>query len=380
MTAPTKALAAVLIGLAFQVVASAAPRARFRAETILNDPVVRIAAGPDYACQVNDDGTVQCWGNNYLGQLGDARTAFRSTPALVPGVTGAIAVTAGTGFACALIVDETVRCWGGGLRLGGPTKIPGLFSVVAISAGDAHVCAIISPGFVRCLGYNFEGELGDPSAPQFSSAPVSVLNLFPTFPAVAIRSGYRYSCILSDQGTVLCWGRSKEVFYGNAIDIAAGSRHMCALISDGTVTCWGDDSQGQLGGPPFSPVAGVTRAVAVGVGPNHSCAVLAAGNAVCWGDGRAGQLGDGSTVTRQPTPVPVAGSTRFAAIVGGGDAEGRSHTCALLGDGSVRCWGANAFGQLGDGTTIPKSTPIAVLNSGGTFSARDLAAGSQHTC
>jgi alpha-tubulin suppressor-like RCC1 family protein len=165
----------------------------------------------------------------------------------------------------------------------------------------------------------------------------------------------------------------------SAAALTAGYNHACALLADGTMRCWGSNVYGQLGDPSTPPsgssapvaVSGVTTVAAVTAGAYHTCALLVDGTLRCWGQNDLGQLGDG-TLTSSSTPVTVHGITGAAGVRGGG-----GHTCALLVDGTVQCWGNNYQGQLGDGTTAPSSTPVAVA---GITGAVAIAAGWQHTC
>jgi alpha-tubulin suppressor-like RCC1 family protein len=179
--------------------------------------------------------------------------------------------------------------------------------------------------------------------------------------------------------------------------IAAGGNHTCALLANGTAECWGANAYGQLGNGTTvhssTPVVvtGLANAVAITAGGNHSCAVLADGTARCWGANAFGQLGDGTATGPQicngsvpcsTTPVVVTGLANAVAITGGGN-----HSCALLADGTARCWGANAFGQLGNGTfTGPQtcsggaacSTTAVVVR--GLVNALSVTAGGDHSC
>jgi alpha-tubulin suppressor-like RCC1 family protein len=149
--------------------------------------------------------------------------------------------------------------------------------------------------------------------------------------------------------------------------VAAGSRFACARLSDGSVRCWG------FAYPKPAQVTGIERAVDIGVGVATACAVLSDGTARCWGGRHSGQLGDGSKVEDYVwTPVTVSGITNARRI-----ALGAAHACALLADETVRCWGQNAYGQLGDGSTTERlvpSPPVA-LNE-----VVEVSAGHVHTC
>jgi len=419
---------ATLLTLVGSAPGEAATRARFKAETILNDPSVRIAAGTAHTCQVNEDGTVRCWGANASGQLGNGTTTTDPTrvPVLVTGLTTAVAVAAGSSHTCALLTGGTVRCWGnnpdgqigdgtsGVNRLTPATVIISantpLTNAVAIAAGSNHTCALLAGGTVACWGGNDAGQLGTGTAGADRLTPATV-NTSPNTPltnAVAITAGSAYTCALQAVGTVRCWGNnvfgelgtgdtapsSVPVIVGglsNAVAITAGgSFHTCALLANGTAKCWGFNANGQLGDGTKTnrliPVtvkdatgSNLTIAVAITSKGSHTCALLANGTARCWGLNSSGQFGNGTT-TSSPAAVAVGTFlnplTNAVAITGGS-----SHTCALLADGSARCWGLNTSGQLGISNTAPSNiAPTPVLGGGGSVTARDIAAGRNHTC
>ena len=161
---------------------------------------------------------------------------------------------------------------------------------------------------------------------------------------------------------------------------SAGDDQACGLTTTGAAYCWGYNAQGQLGdgttnhsdeNGPQAVIGGLTFA-SISVGYGHACALTPAGIAYCWGDNAQGQLGDGTSGTNRLTPTAVIGGLTFASISAGSD-----HTCALTTAGIAYCWGDNAEGQLGDGTTVDKSTPTAVIG-GLTFAS--ITSGWERTC
>ena len=283
-------------------------------------------------------------------------------------------------------------CWG---------PVPGLGSgVAAIAAGYYHTCALTSAGGVECWGWNDHGQLGDGrqrcgDVHCSSLNPVAVAGLASGVAAIA--AGGYHTCALMSGGGVKCWGdnESGQLGDGTTIDrhtpvdvsglasgvaaISAGGAHSCALSSGG-VLCWGYNTYGQLGDGTtdmrHTPVAvsGLASGVtAISAGGGHTCALTSASAAVCWGYNGSGQLGDGTTTDRH-APVAVSGLASGVAAI----APGGAHTCALTTAGGVRCWGWNRRGQLGDGTTTGRRTPVAV--SGLASGVKAIAAGNEHTC
>jgi hypothetical protein len=160
---------------------------------------------------------------------------------------------------------------------------------------------------------------------------------------------------------------------------AAAAMHSCAVLSDGAAQCWGSNDYGQLGQDTWNLIAsnvpvvvtGLEGATQVSVGGAHSCAVLSDGTARCWGKNASGELGNG-TNDDSYLPVAVSGLSGIVAI-----SAGRNHTCAVLSDGSVRCWGQNYEGQLGDDTHAGSNIPVTVL---GLNTAVGVALGNRHSC
>jgi alpha-tubulin suppressor-like RCC1 family protein len=272
-----------------------------------------------------------------------------------------------------------------------PRTVNTLTTVVAVSAGGDHPCAVLGDGSVRCWGNNAFGQLGNGTI-RSTASPVVVRGITS---ATAVTSGGNHTCALLTGGTVSCWGFNSTGQLGNgtkneshvpvavsgisnATAIAAGLAHTCALLATGTVRCWGLNLNGQLGNGTTSnssvpvQVSGITNATAIDANSEgHTCALLADGTVRCWGWNLNGQLGNGTTIDSS-TPVAVKDLTAAKAIAAGGD-----HSCALLTDGTVRCWGWNPFGQLGNGKTASSSTPVAVS---GLVNATAITAGQVHTC
>jgi alpha-tubulin suppressor-like RCC1 family protein len=345
-----------------------------------------IASGYTHTCALRIEGTVACWGNNAAGQLGDGTATDSLTPVAVTDITGAVSVAAGESHTCAVRSDATVACWGGNdyWQLGNgtntnsliPKQVSGITDAVSVAAGKLHTCVVRSGGTVSCWGRNFSGQLGNGLSNTNAPTPVQVTGITD---AIAVAAGESHTCAVRSNGTVSCWGYNGDGQLGNgtttssstpvevsgitdATGVAAGPSHTCATHTDGTVSCWGYNSYGQLGNgtttTSSTPVAvtGITNAVAITVGTYHTCATRTDGRVSCWGYNGAGQLGNGSNATRVTTAVEVTGTTDAVTI-----AAGNYDTCATHTDGTVSCWGYNANGELGDGTTDYSNVPVAVV-------------------
>jgi alpha-tubulin suppressor-like RCC1 family protein len=378
---------------------------------------VAVAAAPFHTCALLADGTVKCWGSNATGQLGDGTTLTRVFAFTVSGLTNAVALAVGNFHTCALLANGSAQCWGSNTfgQLGDGTTtnrltpsslfpVQGLTNAVAITAGRNHTCALTANDEARCWGDNDDGELGTGTTSDLF-IPGVVAGGGGSITGRAVAAGDAHTCAVRSDSTAACWGAGGTGQLGdgtvttarltpaavrtpgssplaNVLAVAAGGQHTCALVADGTVRCWGDNGQGQLGDGTTTQrntpvtVQGLTNAVAVATGSRHSCALLADGTMRCWGEGVGGQLGSGGMLN-QSTPVAVSGLTNAVAV-----AAGNGHTCALLADGTARCWGDNRFyGQLGDGTTEIRLTPVPVLGIGEPLEAVALtASSSSHTC
>ncbi|MDA8680859.1 hypothetical protein N9M45_04645, partial [Euryarchaeota archaeon] len=423
---------------------------------------VAITSGSYHVCTILDNGTVSCWGRNNHGQLGDGTTTDRNTPTQTSSLgNGRTAVAISAGYyhhACALLDDNTVTCWGDNTdgRLGdgtqvdrsSPTQTSSLGSGrtgIAITSGSDHSCVIIDNGTISCWGNNDYNQIGDGTnsdrltPTQTSSLGTGrtvavserdldndgILNIFDTFPFsiysqpnvlgfqegsiftdTTLSLGYSHTCAILDNGSVTCWGKgsngrlgnggvldkSSPTFTGslgtgrNAVSISSGGEHTCAILDNGEVSCWGWGGRGQLGNsgtsnqmtPNLISSLGTGRtAVSISSGSGHTCAILDSGEVSCWGGGNYGQLGNGGTLDKTtPTQISSLGTGRTAVSI----SSGGEHTCAILDNGSVSCWGNGNYGQLGNGGTSNKLTPTLTSSLGAGTKAVALTSGVSHTC
>ncbi|MCZ6688834.1 MAG: chromosome condensation regulator RCC1 [Planctomycetota bacterium] len=392
-------------------------------------------------------GTVRAWGVG--GLLGDGMTTDSSIPVQVVDpsdptgfLTGATAVQAGDSHTVALLGDGTVRTWGSNFygQLGdgtiarsltpvqvvdppGPTGF--LADVTAVSADESHTMALLGDGTLRAWGWNIAGQLGDGSTTD-KWTPVQVVD--PSDPTgfltgvTAVVAGEWHTVALLGDGTLRAWGnnsRGGQLGDGTATDsstpvqvldpadptgfltgvtaVAAGQGHTVALLGDGTVRAWGGNGRGQIGDgtttvrrtpvqvvDPTDPTGFLTGVTAVTTGSLHTVALLGDGTLRAWGFNEYGRLGDGTT-TDSSTPVQVVDPSDPTGLLTGVTAAeaGVWHTVALLGDGTLRAWGLNFKGELGDGTLTSTLTPVRVVDpsdpTGFLTEVTAVAAGVWHT-
>ena len=350
-------------------------------------------------------------------------------------------IASGRAHMCALLSGGRVKCWGNGLLSGSGDStrhgdepgemgaaLPFLdlgagLSAVALDAEDSHTCALLADGRVKCWGANSVGGLGIGDAEDRGDDPNEMGDMLPFVDlgtgrvATAVSVGSFATCALLDGGVVKCWGfnDSGQLGLGNtqqrgdepnemgdglpvvdlgpgrvATSVSIGESHACALLQDGTVKCWGSNEHGELGlgdtdtrgggpgemGDALPPVdlgPNVT-ATAITAGGQHTCALLANGDIKCWGLNNNGQLGLGDTAKRGDNPGEMG--MMLPAVSLGGPAvavsASSSHTCAVLAGGSVKCWGGLGLG-LGDSVSrgdnpgeMGDSLPIVDLGAGQT--------------
>ncbi len=363
----------------------------FAARPAAGDSAVAISIG-GHSCAITTEHALKCWGQNQEGQIGDGTTTRRLTPVDVRGMSrGVIRVSAAPQHTCAIKTGGAVKCWGSNAsgQLGDgtptwrtiPTQVAGLSSgVTAIATGAQHSCAVLDTGRVKCWGDGSVGQIGDGQMGDAERrSPVDVLNLQGV---VAISAAEHHSCALTRRGAVKCWGNNQSGQLGNGnrtnsaipVDVRGLSRGVsaisvgwgfsCALLDDRSVKCWGLNSRGELGLGETTLSKAVPQQVKnltsgtvayLAAGMHHSCAIDVDGGVLCWGWNEYGQIGDGTLNDRyEPTPLPRLRSGVAAVSTNG------SHSCALLDNGQLRCWGRNPEGQIGDGTTRNRIVPVRV--------------------
>ncbi len=292
------------------------------------------------------------------------------------------------------------------------------------AVGDVLVCTRLSGGRVKCWGAGWVLGLGDLAnrgdQPGEMGANLPAVDLGVGVNATSAIAGEAHACALLEGGGVKCWGGNNGGQLGSgstqtrgdqpgemgdalppvdlgpgavAVGLGAGRYHTCAALADGTVKCWGEGKEGQLGlgdtqsrgdqpgemGANLPVVALGQGLTAVGVvcGPYHTCALLEGGLLKCWGANASGNLGLGDTQKRGDQPGEMGDMLPLVQLGAGVKvvrlALGDSHGCALLDDGRVKCWGDNFVGQLGLGDTQSRGDQPGEM--GDALPAVDLGAG-----
>jgi alpha-tubulin suppressor-like RCC1 family protein len=350
--------------------------------------MISVDTGSEFSCAVISNGTVQCWGSGFYGQLGNGGTSSSSTPQNVSGISNAVSVSAGYRHACATLSSGEIKCWGQGtlgqLGNGGissslvPVTVSNISSAVSVSAGNVHTCALLEGGLVQCWGAG--SYLGNGQSTR-STIPVSAQSN-----AISVSAGESHTCALLSNSQISCWGEGTAGQLGNgasssalspvtvsnistATSVDAGSNATCATLASGSVRCWGfvgwsgGGTQG-LYAYRSTPgtVSGVSSAIAVSSGPfTTRCALLVDGTVVCWRGGGSNLLPHGVSIT-QSTPFPTAEIESATSISSRGGFSTSGHYCATISNDTVRCWGAGSLGELGNGGTSSSSIGLEVLS------------------
>lgn len=334
---------------------------------------------------------------------------------------GALGIDNGDDNLCIIYADSTTSCCGSNTSQqrgnpnvsGGNERAPVLMSdgqalggVTDVSVGYGHICAVQAPeGAAWCWGSNFDGQLGAGTNPP--DAVTQVLAVGGSGPMVGVRdlsTGGFFTCAVQADTSVACWGatyalqpcgpegcsdfmapglvvREDGSLFDGIRSVEAAFSSTCALAINGEVFCWGDNSRGQLGRGTMIEVGvfpervvdeGGSPIIAEGIssGPYHTCAVVSVlddgqvtTEVECWGSNTYGQLGDG-TLEDAFSAKRVAGTRGAISVSTGGTTNAGLHACALWGDGTIQCWGANDDGQMNaeqPGAYSPSPVPIIGL-------------------
>jgi alpha-tubulin suppressor-like RCC1 family protein len=382
--------------------------------------VVALAGGADHTLAVKGDGTVWACGWNADGQLGDGTNVTRLEPVQVVGLSGVIAVAAGQYHSLAITGDETLWAWGynnyGQLGDGTttssntPLQVSSLSGATAVAAGAFHSMALLADGTAWAWGYNQYGQLGNPAAissaaegsgpvqvsgptnvtgisagyahsllicPEYTNPSPTISSLTPnhktagglSFTLTVNGSGFMNGSVVRMDGlnrtthyksdtqltaeipsTDLTILGTKNVTVCNPAPGGGISNEMAFTVDSNVVMAWGS------GVAPFLPeqVPGISGVTAISAGGGHALAIKSDRTAWAWGSNFYGQLGDGTT-TYRATPVWVSSLNSVAEVSAGG-----SHSLAIASGFYPWAWGGNSRGQLGDGTTENRTTPVPV--------------------
>ncbi len=406
--------------------------------------VVQISAGQYHTCALLSDGRVKCWG----GDTADDDEDGRNTSALGT-EQGSGKENIGDGKKwnkeTGQPEENKENEMGDNLKavdLGSDVK------ATAISSGGYHTCALLDNNAVKCWGVGGRGQLGQGNTDTLGDEPgelgdsLKPIDLGSGRTAKDIIAGYYHTCALLDNDAVKCWGygafgrlgqgNGKDIGDGKdemgdnlkpialgsdvkATAISAGNTHTCVLLDNQKVKCWGGGQHGKLGYNSEDPLGDAKNemgdnlpivnlgeeliVVAIGAGASHTCALLDSGAMKCWGYGESGQLGQGNTkrlgdgkdkdlnqsnkneMGNKLKVINLGSNVKVKAF-----ALGTGHTCALLTDGTVKCWGGNSHGQLGQGHTRHLGDEAGEMDSlkpidlGKDVKATAVTAGYLHTC
>ncbi len=376
--------------------------------TGLNSGAIAIATGYEHSCAITAGGGVKCWGNDEYNQLGDNLIVRNRLPADTIGLSGTVsALVTGEAHTCALS-NGLVKCWGNNStgQLGDgtvyqrltPVDVAGLpTGIAAIAASGSHTCALTGGGAVKCWGFNGYGQLGDNSTTTRLS-PVDVTGL--SAGVVAIAAGARYTCALTDIGSLKCWGATGSL---TPMDVQALSTNVTKIPSSfGTNTCVLTRTGVRC--PTFSTNPGATQLSDVVNLPadiraiNSNCALSSSGGVKCWKDPNAYYQFYAADVPGLASGViAIASGDPYCAVTTGGGVKcwstdsiggllpaveipgltagaiavssGSAHTCVVTNVGGVKCRGTSFSGEFGDGTAQNRSYPTDVIVLPPTFNS-----------
>jgi alpha-tubulin suppressor-like RCC1 family protein len=366
---------------------------------------VKMSVGAGFSCGVTADGTAFCWGVNNQAQLGDGTLSGRLTPTKVSTDVKFVTISSGLTATCGIAQNGFVYCWGAneagqlgngtsGKNSSIPVLVSGGYTFVSVATTGGTTCATTSDQDVYCwgiIGYAVGGDIGDVGIRRIQSTPLRIgAGMVAVVASLALDlDGYANQfCSVDQVGLAYCWS---VIYVYNGLSpiirdpvsstyhfttLRMGFYHVCGLVASGQAYCWGRNDLGQLGdgttisrtSPTLvveellfeSLAAGSVYATGNGitVSSGFSCGITPAGKAYCWGSNAQGQLGIDSQTQSALTPQAVAGGISFT-----GMRAGPTHVCGLAIGGAAYCWGSNASGQFGDGSTTSSSKPTQVFGN-----------------
>ena len=338
-----------------------------------------VALGPWHTCGIQEDGTAWCWGRNKAGTLGDGTTTKRLVPTAVLGGLSWIEMSLSDSTTCGVTGDQVGICWGDGSfgqrgtgnldraltptikeRIRGDVG-PWLSQWTALAGGEGLRCGILEDGRAACWSADVIGDV--PSGGAYAQSTHDGWSW------LSVSVGDRWMCGMRSDQALVCVGEVKggidafepvDPMGGTWTGVEAGDYHGCRWQADASLWCWGSNTYGQLGtgDKTFRPyptqIEGSWRAASGG--DSHTCGIQTDGSLWCWGHNSLGQLGLGYQSAGELVPTRVGDRTDWAEV-----SVGQFSTCATTTDHAAYCWGANNTGQLGDGTTEHRSSPVAVV-------------------
>jgi alpha-tubulin suppressor-like RCC1 family protein len=354
--------------------------------------IKQIAVGYQHSCVLTADNKVKCWGSGSAAGLNQTDRVPRE----MLGLDGAKQIKIGNQYGCAITATDTVKCWGyfASYRSNGQSHgvhdIAGLSEVKQISVSGTAACAIVANGAVKCW---YPNEFDENNIPLIDSDPPVVIAGLTGIKDIAV--GDYHTCVVTDANTVKCWGANSYGALGvenlassitpidvpnvaNIKSLAVGNYQTCAVTLGDTLKCWGDT--GYLGNttdvtlPIATNIVGLAGVDKVAGASRFGCAVNSVGGTVkCWGSNNFGELGNGkingNTITPPGDVLNISGIKQIT--------TGLGHACAITETDTVKCWGFGVQGQLGNG--LGTNSPIPV-NVTGLSGVKQISAGQNSTC